>query len=167
MTGSVKCLECGATMESSIGPRRYGKGIDVVLQGVETRRCPECGEEEIVIPNIEDLHRAISQSIARRPGHLKPQEIRYLRTYLGYSSVDFANLVGVTPETVSRWENPTTPKKMSRLAARLLRMLAQYGEPSRTYDLEAILLSDSKSADHDAFRFSREAGDWELSPVPC
>lgn len=32
---SVKCLQCGAPMESTIGPHRYSRGIDVVLHGIE------------------------------------------------------------------------------------------------------------------------------------
>jgi putative zinc finger/helix-turn-helix YgiT family protein len=163
MNENVKCLECGASMESTIGPHRYSRGIDVVLQGIETRRCPECGEDEVVIPKIEELHRVISQTIARRSGQLKPREIRFLRTYLGYSSVDFANLLGVTPETVSRWERLRNPQKMARPSERLLRMLAQFGEPSRIYDLEAILLSDSKESEQESFRFTHEGGDWEFS----
>lgn len=165
MTASIKCLECGTPMESSIGPFRYGRGIEVLLQGIETRRCPECGEEEVVIPKIEELHRVISHAIARRPGQLKPREIRFLRTYLGYSSVDFANLLGVTPETVSRWERADKPQQMAKPAERLLRMLARFAEPSRTYDLEAILLSDSEPSKVGGFRFSRAGGDWELSEV--
>ena len=163
MTETAKCLECGTAMNSSIGPHRYSRGIDVVLQGVETRRCPECGEEEVVIPKIEELHGVISRTIARRSGHLMPREIRFLRTYLGYSSTDFANLLGVTAETVSRWERTSRPQKMGKVAERLLRMLAQFGEPSRTYDLEAILLSDSEPTERGAFRFSRSGGDWRIN----
>lgn len=159
----VKCLQCGAPMESTIGPHRYSRGIDVVLHGIERRRCPECGEEEVVIPKIEKLHRVIARTIARKPGHLKPGEIRFLRTYLGYSSADFANVLGVTPETVSRWERMSKPQKMAAPAERLLRMLARFGEPSRIYDLEAILLSGSEEAADGMLRFTREGGDWELS----
>jgi len=163
MTNKVTCLECGASMETTTGPHRYSRGIDVVLHGIEVRRCPECGEEEVVIPKVEELHRAIGQAIARRPGNLRPGEIRFLRTYLGYSSVDFANLLGVTPETVSRWERIKQPQKMAKPAERLLRMLAQFGEPNRIYDLEAILLADSKDPGQELFRFNREGGDWEFS----
>ena len=162
---SVKCLHCGAPMESTIGPHRYSRGIDVVLHGIETRRCPECGDEEVVIPKIEDLHRVITQTIARKAGPLEPGEIRFFRTYLGYSSADFARALGVTPETVSRWERISKPQKMAATAERLLRMLARFGEPRRTYDLEAILLSGSEEAADGLLRFTREGGDWEFSEV--
>ena len=163
MTAEYSCLECGGAMETTRGPHRYGKGLDVVLQGIETRRCPECGEEEVVIPRIEELHMVIARAIARRPGPLKPREIRFLRTHLGYSSTDFARLLGVTPETVSRWERAGNPQQMGKVAERLLRMLARYGEPSRTYDLEAVLLSDTEKNEIDFFKISESEGAWEIN----
>lgn len=45
------------------------------------------------------------------------------------------------------------------------RSRAEPGEPSRTYDLEAILLSGSEEAADGLLRFTREGGDWELSEV--
>ncbi len=125
--------------------------------------CPECGEEEVVIPKIEELHGVIAKSISKRPGQLQPREIRFLRTFLGYSSVDFARLLGVTPETVSRWEKLRNPQKMAKPSERLLRMLAQFAEPSRTYDLEQILLPDSARSGPWALRFSQAGGEWALN----
>ena len=163
MTTEIGCLECSATMEVSVGPHRYISGLDVVLQNIEVRRCPECGEEEVVIPKIEELHGVIAKSISKRPGQLQPREIRFLRTFLGYSSVDFSRLLGVTPETVSRWEKLRNPQKMARTSERLLRMLAHYGEPSRPYDFEQILLSDTAPSSPWAFRFTQTGGEWALN----
>lgn len=163
MNTTIECLECGAVMEISVGPHRYISGLDIVLHDIEVRRCPECGEEEVVIPKIEELHSVIAKSISKRPGQIQPREIRFLRTFLGYSSVDFARLLGVAPETVSRWENLRKPQKMARPSERFLRMLAQYAEPSRTYDLEQILLSDSAPPSPWTFRFTQDGGEWALN----
>lgn len=163
MTTSIECLECGAVMENAVGPHRYISGLDVVLHDIEVRRCPECGEEEVVIPKIEELHGVIAKSISKRPGQLQPREIRFLRTFLGYSSVDFARLLGVTPETVSRWEKLRNPQNMARPSERLLRMLAQFAEPSRTYDLEQILLSDTAPSGPWALRFTQSGGEWAIN----
>jgi len=160
---NIECLECGAVMEIAVGPHRYISGLDIVLHDIEVRRCPECGEEEVVIPKIEELHSVIAKSISKRPGQIQPREIRFLRTFLGYSSVDFARLLGVAPETVSRWENLRKPQKMARPSERFLRMLAQYAEPSRTYDLEQILLSDRAPSSPWAFRFTQAGGEWALN----
>lgn len=163
MNKGTSCLECGAVMEIMRGPYRYGRGLDVVIHDVETRRCPECGHDEVVIPRIEELHRTIARAISRRPGRLEPGEIRFLRTYLGYSSVDFAALLGVTPETVSRWERTSKPQQMGKVAERLLRMLAQYGEPDQIYDLEAVLLTDGEARGKRPVTIAGSAGSWKVA----
>lgn len=163
MKEKISCLECGAVMEIARGPYRYGRGLDVVLHDVETRRCPECGHDEVVIPRIEELHRTIARAISQRPARLEPDEIRFLRTYLGYSSMDFAALLGVTPETVSRWERKSKPQKMGKVAERLLRMLAQYGEPDRIYELEAVLMTGGEARGTGPVAIARSSGSWKVA----
>lgn len=48
------------------------------------------------------------------------EEIRFLRTHIGLSGVDFSKLMGVDAATVSRWKNGKLP--MGIIAERLLRM---------------------------------------------
>ena len=117
------CLVCGASIETRRENYRYtASGLPhVTLQQVEVSRCPVCGETEVTIPHIEALHRAIAAVLIQKRARLAPEEIRYLRKYLGWSGVDFAAHMGVTPETVSRWERGTTP--MGGQADRLLRLL--------------------------------------------
>ena len=76
---------------------------------------PKCGEHEVAIPRIEDLHRTIAQAVIAKRERLTPAEIRFLRKFLGWSGADFAAHVGTTPETVSRsktaahqWVSPRT-----------------------------------------------------------
>jgi putative zinc finger/helix-turn-helix YgiT family protein len=108
----------------------------ITLVGVEVSRCPECGETEVSIPNIEGLHRAIARVLARKPHRLTPAEIRFLRKYLGFSGGDFAEHVGVVPETVSRWENGATA--MGLTAERLLRWMVVTREPLSEYPLDML-----------------------------
>ena len=131
---SHRCFNCGGTLSSRRETRRYGRGIDVVLVGIEVRHCSDCGEEEVVIPRIKELHEAIAQDIARRPGLLSPGEVRFLRTHMGFSSKDFARHMGVSPETVSRWENPTNPMKIRRTADRFIRFSVLSGTRFQDYE---------------------------------
>ena len=55
----------------------------VTLVGVEVSRCPECGNHEVSIPRIEELHRVIARAVANRPARLDGAEVRYLRKWLG------------------------------------------------------------------------------------
>ena len=132
---SHHCFNCGGDLTSRRETRRYGRGIDVVLVGIEVRHCDDCGEEEVVIPRIKELHNAIAADLVNRPGTLSPGEIRFLRTHMGFSSKDFAEHMGVTPETVSRWENLRNPMKLRRTADRLIRFSVQCGIRFQDYEL--------------------------------
>jgi putative zinc finger/helix-turn-helix YgiT family protein len=95
----------------------------VYLHGVKVHRCTnnKCSEEEVDIPNIVELHKLLAEVTARQENKLVPEEIRFLRTHLGYSGVDFARKVGVDAATVSRWENGK--KFMGEAAEKLLRLM--------------------------------------------
>lgn len=138
----MKCLECGGVMRTRRENYRYeASGLkNVVLANMEVSRCLTCGYEEVAIPNIEGLHRAIAQVLVRKPVRLAPEEIRYLRKYLGWSGVDFAKHMGVTPETVSRWEN--SREAIGPQADRLLRLMVVTREPEREYPLETLAAID-------------------------
>lgn len=125
----MKCLECGGPMKST---RENHQDVEgglpyVVLMNLEVMVCQNCGEKEYMIPRIEDLHRLLARVVINKPGRLTGDEIRFLRTHLGYSSGDFARRMGVTIEQVSRWEHEKSA--MSATAERLLRLLVAYTEP--------------------------------------
>ncbi len=132
----MKCPSCKRPMVSKKTDYHYVDcGLkNIFLNGIEVKKCEECGEEEIVLPNLEELHSLIAHDIAMQPERLRPEEIRFLRTHLGFSGVDFAKLVSVTPESVSRWENDAD-RKMEPHTEKLLRLmiLASMG-PFRDYE---------------------------------
>jgi putative zinc finger/helix-turn-helix YgiT family protein len=111
---------------------------NVVLVGVEVRTCPSCAEEMVSIPHVEDLHQTIAMTLIRHPGRLSPSEIRFLRKWLGWSGVDFARHMGVTQETVSRWESPESGKPMGGTAERLLRLAVAHGQPIDKYPIDML-----------------------------
>jgi len=133
----MKC-DCGATMTSARENYSYtASGLPyVTLKGVEVRRCPECGEHEVVIPKIEQLHQCIALAIVLKKSRLMPAEVKFLRKHLGWSGADFARHMGVAPETVSRWENGREP--MGGVADRLLRLMVVTQAPNRDYAIDAL-----------------------------
>jgi putative zinc finger/helix-turn-helix YgiT family protein len=135
---AMKCLLCSGKMTTKRENYRYAAcGLpNVTLVGVDVRRCATCGEHEIVIPRIEELHRVLAAAIVRRTSRLTSHEIRFLRKYLGYSGVDFARIVGVSAETVSRWENGK--ETMRRSAENLVRMLVVHQQPIRQYAVDTL-----------------------------
>src|SRR5260370_836362 len=102
----MKCPSCSAKMTTSRENFRYdASGLgNVTLANVEVSRCPECGEYQVVIPAIEQLHAALAEALVRQRARLRSEEVRFLRKYLGLSGPDFARIMDAAPETVSRWE---------------------------------------------------------------
>lgn len=133
------CFNCGGQMSTHLENYQYtASGLShVTLQQVEVSRCPRCGEIEVAIPRIEALHQAIAAMLVRKATRLAPEEIRYLRKYLGWSGADFAARMGVTRETVSRWEHGGTP--IGSTADRLLRLLVVNEVPVQDYAAELLL----------------------------
>lgn len=135
----MKCLS-GHPMASTRGVHRYTESglANVILMNVETRACAECGEREVVIPKIEQLHRLIARAIATEAPKLEPEHVRFLRKWLGYSSADFALVMGVQPESVSRWERKDTTTPIGPTAERLLRVLVANQDPIERYPIDLL-----------------------------
>ncbi|HEX4422524.1 MAG TPA: type II TA system antitoxin MqsA family protein [Kofleriaceae bacterium] len=131
---------CRHEMVSSNENHRYTESglSNVVLVGIEVRHCPHCGERMVSIPHIDELHRMIAMAVIRERSRLAPNEIRFLRKWLGWSGVDFAKHMGVAPETVSRWESVEAPKPMGGTAERLLRLAVAHGQPIDEYSIDML-----------------------------
>lgn len=166
---AMKCDECGgpAKTERKV-VRRYEIGglPHVELHGVEVTRCAACGLEAIGIPRIAQLHRALAHHFVQQQRMLASVEIRFLRKHVGLSGAEFAQMMGVARETVSRWESGANP--MGAVADRLLRLLVVTHEPSESYAVDDVLrdLNDTaapKKLSSVAMQNSRDKG-W--APLP-
>jgi putative zinc finger/helix-turn-helix YgiT family protein len=138
----MKCPVCNkGTLTSRREDYKYSEsGLpDVVLVHIEVRRCrnPSCREVMPVIPAVTVLHREMAFALARQRTKLRGAETRFLRKYLGWSGADAAKRLGVTPETMSRWEHDQTP--MGASAERLLRVLTLTKPPIEHYPADALL----------------------------
>lgn len=121
----MNCSECGQAgmVEKIIKRYHYTEcGLpNIYLRNIQAYACVSCGSEDIVIPNILGLHQAIATDLAHKTERLRGVEIRFMRKYLGYSGKDFADVISVTPETVSRWENQS--RMMDPTNEKLLRVM--------------------------------------------
>jgi putative zinc finger/helix-turn-helix YgiT family protein len=71
---------------------------------VPAQVCPACGESYLSGETLRTLERGVAEALARS-GAGSPEAFRYMRKVVGLKAVEVAELFGVTPETVSRWEN--------------------------------------------------------------
>jgi DNA-binding transcriptional regulator YiaG len=74
-----------------------------------------------VIPKPNQLGDLLAKHLIDKRDRLVGPEVRFLRAHLGLSGVDLARRMGISPETVSRWENGKD--MMGPVADRLLRLL--------------------------------------------
>jgi len=158
----MKCLFCEGKMKKTIRDFRYDvSGLkNIVLKDLEIFVCARCAEEEAVIPNMRQLHDLIAFNIASQPLRLLPEEVRFLRSHLGFSGVDFARAIDVTPESVSRWE--TGKEKMSLSLERFLRTLILYHcKPYKDYELDLIHYGNLSKAKHVKKIFVAKGKDWK------
>jgi putative zinc finger/helix-turn-helix YgiT family protein len=107
---------------------------NIVLEGVHRVRCVACEDfDGVEIPAVEKLHRAIAHLLVHAAKRLTGAEIRFLRTFLGWSGKTFAGKLHVAPETVSRWEKGAQP--MDEPYERLLRLYAAEGQHDCEYSV--------------------------------
>ena len=110
-----------------------------------------------MLPKIELLHRTIAIALISKHPRLTAAEVRYLRKYLGWSGTDFAKHMGVTPESVSRWENDR--EQMSAVADRLLRLMVATKAPVTEYPLDSLAELEEESTPV-RLRVERAKGGW-------
>jgi len=118
----MKCVECGKRMAKKLGTHHYvesGLG-NVYLEQIPINVC-SCGYSEVEIPEIMSLHEMICKHLVSTAATLRGDEIRFIRTTLGYTAEKFSMLLGVHKGSVSRWENGKSP--MNRGNAYMLKLI--------------------------------------------
>lgn len=103
----MKCPTCGKEMRSRIRDYEYVEsGLkDVVLKNITVHECRGCGELLPEISNVKQIHKWIAEYLVKKQSPLTGQEFRFLRKQMGINASELAGFLGVTPVTISRWEN--------------------------------------------------------------
>src|SRR6185312_17329075 len=161
----IKCHVCGTAMESRRENHRYTQSglSNVTIVNLEVRHCPNCGEREYVFPRIAQLHRLLAFMTAKQPIALVGEQIRYLRKYLGWSREQFASIMGVETETISRWEHDKA--KMGKSADRLLRVFVFTKNPVEEYDPAELANVGKDQGKPTMFRVSASPSGWDPAPA--
>jgi putative zinc finger/helix-turn-helix YgiT family protein len=157
-----KCRTCGRGQLSARTETYLYKesGLpNVVLVGVEVRRCASCGHHELVLPRVAELHRTIAQGVIHKRARLSGAEVRFLRKFLAWSGVELARHVGVDPSTVSNWETDKDP--IGSASDRLLRLMVAHGAPLTEYALDELTKIENERTPPVEMRVSPKARGWE------
>lgn len=109
----MTCPNCGKQLQRTLVPlypyKESGLNNVYLKDSVYVHRC-ECGGKFVEIPIIERLHDAIAYKLLQKKALLTGSEFRFLRKWVGLTSVKLASLLGFkTRITVSKLENEKTP----------------------------------------------------------
>ena len=103
----TRCVECGAKAASptrirhTVEKNHDGRLYRLDIAKLSVIKCASCGELYFDKDSDEQIARALRDEL----GLLHPDQIRGQLGNLGLEQKEFANALGVAPETVSRWLN--------------------------------------------------------------
>ncbi|MFH2007579.1 MAG: type II TA system antitoxin MqsA family protein [bacterium] len=66
--------------------------------------CPSCGESYLSVQTMGQIGWMVAADLARQ-GVGTPDAFRYMRKRLALKAIELAELLGVSPEAISRWEH--------------------------------------------------------------
>lgn len=101
-----ECTNCGMEAPVVRGNCRFDQiGLRVQLERIDLVKCPNCGNVDPIIPNLDGLMDSLALAVIGKPYSLCGKEVRFLRKYMGKSQEEFAKLIPVDSTTLSKWEN--------------------------------------------------------------
>jgi len=120
----VECNACGAVAEVVRGSYAFTEcGLkNVVLQGVEIIQCPVCGDEQVLIPHMDELMRTLALAVISQPYRLQGEDVRFIRKYLKMTQAELASYLEIDKTNLSKWEN--NEDQIGEQSDRLIRSIA-------------------------------------------
>ena len=152
----MKCVECGTKMrELEKRPYHYVEsGLDnIYLYGIVEYECPNCKNEMVRIPRPFQLHIILAIAISQKDDCLNGSEIRFLRKEIGVNAKTFAKAIGVTPQSLSRWENEK--ERQSESHDRLIRYAFRFMMQERLQTMITFIEDVLKQARVISFKNNR------------
>lgn len=118
-----KCTGCGATeLEKRVEVERLTLDGVVFEKRVKVTACSRCAETFVNIEALAGFYLHVARQLVK-VGVSGPQGFRHLRKAMELQSGELAELLGVTPETVSRWEKGK--RSIETVYLKVLQMLAR------------------------------------------
>jgi DNA-binding transcriptional regulator YiaG len=116
----------------------------------------------VVIHDQDDLHRAIGLHLANEKKALSPKEVRFLRHEMNLTQSQLGDVLGVTDQSVARWEKgETTIPGPADLLIRVV-YLGHLSEKIDVVQLSRQLREKDAPADNKQFFAQTEEG-WQLA----
>jgi len=159
-----KCVMCGyeGPLEVYLKDIEWESLPGTIIADIEVHKCPQCGEFYEAYPRFEELFHVLAIAVIEQSSRLNGDEIRFLRNFMDLAQSELAMRLGVTQETVSRWE--TEKQSFGKTADHLLRLMVAYELQLEGY-LERIAKVAIEKPRHWVFRVKREDDQWVPRPA--
>jgi DNA-binding transcriptional regulator YiaG len=138
-----RCVTCGQTGTVKVVREEFidefhladGTVIKFAFEDFPQQACSNCGERYYGGPALTAAENAMTREIVARQIR-DPAVFRWLRKTAHLKATELAELLGVTPETISHWENGHT--EPSRAVWAILDALAEDEIEGRTTTLDRL-----------------------------
>lgn len=120
------------------------------------------GETYTAVQDAEDLHEAIAEHLVLRRKTLRGQEVRFLRKLLGWTQADAGDALGMSDQSVARYEKDQGV--LEGPADRLFRLYVLghiHGDLDPAKVLEEVRQSDSLTSDD--LVLERTDDEWKIA----
>lgn len=120
------------------------------------------GERYVSVRDAEDLHKAIAGYLIRQKKVLAGKEIRFLRKHLELTQRELANWLGVSDQSVARYEKEQTALEGPTDGLFRLLVAAQvFGAVNVREELEHIREADDATSD--TVTLQRDDDEWRVA----
>jgi putative zinc finger/helix-turn-helix YgiT family protein len=131
-----RCFNCKSTeLVAAEHEDRLEVAGHCFVRSVPSLRCARCGEETMKGEELEAFEVEAAAEFARHGEH-SAEAFKFMRRILGLKAVELGELLDVTPETISRWENEK--QAVERRAAALLCAMVLDKVEGRTSTLDRL-----------------------------
>jgi putative zinc finger/helix-turn-helix YgiT family protein len=121
------------------------------------------GERYVSVKEVEDLHKAIAMFLARQKKVLTGQEVRFVRKYLDLTQRELGAFLGVSDQSVARYEKGQSPLEGPTDALLRLLVVAQVGGCIDVREeLETIRAADDATANDVTFELD-DHHEWKVA----
>ena len=131
----TRCEACKGPLRQGLVEESREVGGHRFVASLPARVCSGCGERYLEARTLARFEQRIAVSLARA-GETRGEVFKLARKAVGLRAADLGELLGVAPETISRWETGERP--VDRGAFALLADMAQDALEGRPATLEML-----------------------------
>lgn len=160
----MRCTMCESKkkLEPKIQTVKYDvSGLDnIVIEGVKVYHCDNCGERYLQYGNVEEIDAIIGDALLKKEEPLTGKEIRFLRTWKGYSGQRFAKLINSSAAHLYRIEADDSPANDK--FDRLVRLAIMTLVTDRDYEIHDMLEGKTELVKYNRIELKAKGGHYKV-----